>query len=37
MPVGQEGGISPGQARDIAAYIESKPRPPDPRGAAGNK
>jgi thiosulfate dehydrogenase len=37
MPVGQEGSVSPEQARDIAAYIESKPRPADPRGAAGNK
>lgn len=32
MPMGQEGSLSPIQARDVAAYIESKPRPADPRG-----
>jgi thiosulfate dehydrogenase len=37
MPLGQEGSLSPEQARDIAAYIESKPRPADPRGKNGNK
>ena len=37
MPLGQEGSLSPEQARDIAAYIGSKPRPADPRGKNGNK
>lgn len=37
MPLGQEGSLSVQQARDIAAYIESKPRPADPRGAAGSR
>ncbi len=37
MPLGQEGSLSVQQARDIAAYIESKPRPADPRGTAGNR
>ena len=32
MPLGQEGTLTPGQARDIAAYIDSKPRPADPEG-----
>lgn len=32
MPLGREGSLSPAQARDVAAYIESKPRPADPRG-----
>lgn len=32
MPLGKEGSITPMQARDVAAYIESQPRPADPRG-----
>lgn len=31
MPLGQGGTLSVRQAYDIAAYIESQPRPPDPR------
>ena len=34
MPLGQEGTLSPDQARDIAAYVDSKPRPDDPRSLA---
>lgn len=34
MPQGQEGTLTPGQARDVAAYINSKPRPADPRTLA---
>ena len=37
MPVGQEGTLTPDQARDIAAYIDSKPRPADPRSLAPKK
>jgi thiosulfate dehydrogenase len=35
MPLGQGGSLSPQQAYDIAAFIESKPRPADPRLPAG--
>ncbi len=31
MPLGQENTLTPDQARDLAAYINSKPRPADPR------
>ena len=31
MPLGQESTLTPDQARDIAAYIDSRPRPADPR------
>lgn len=31
MPLGQEGTLTPDQARDVAAYINDKPRPADPR------
>ncbi|HEX4105185.1 MAG TPA: cytochrome C, partial [Rhizomicrobium sp.] len=34
MPLGQEGTLTPDQARDIAAYIDDKPRPADPRSLA---
>jgi thiosulfate dehydrogenase len=34
MPLGQEGSLTPEQARDIAAYIDSRPRPADPRTLA---
>jgi len=34
MPLGQDNTLTPDQARDIAAYIDSKPRPPDPRTLA---
>ena len=37
MPQGQEGSLSPEQARDVAAYINSKPRPADPRTLAATK
>jgi thiosulfate dehydrogenase len=37
MPLGQEGTLTPDQARDIAAYIDSKPRPADPRTLAAKK
>ena len=37
MPQGQEGTLTPDQARDIAAYIDSKPRPADPRTLAQKK
>ena len=33
MPLGQEGTLTPEEARDVAAYIDSKPRPADPRSA----
>jgi thiosulfate dehydrogenase len=31
MPLGQGGTLTDQQAWDVAAYIDSKPRPPDPR------
>lgn len=31
MPMGQGGTLTTQQAWDVAAYIDSKPRPPDPR------
>ena len=31
MPLGQENTLTPEQARDLAAYIDSRPRPADPR------
>ena len=31
MPLGQENTLTPDQARDIAAYVNDKPRPADPR------
>ena len=34
MPQGQEGTLTPDQARDLAAYINDKPRPADPRTLA---
>ena len=34
MPQGQENTLTPDQARDVAAYINSKPRPADPRTLA---
>jgi thiosulfate dehydrogenase len=35
MPLGQGGSLSPQQAYDIAAFIDGKPRPADPRIAKG--
>lgn len=37
MPQGQEGSLTPEQARDVAAFIDSKPRPADPRTLAAKK
>jgi thiosulfate dehydrogenase len=37
MPLGQEGTLAPDQARDIAAYIDSRPRPADPRSLPPKK
>ena len=34
MPQGQEGTLTPDQARDLAGYINDKPRPADPRTLA---
>ena len=34
MPQGQEGTLTPDQARDLAAYINDRPRPADPRTLA---
>ena len=34
MPLGQEGTLTPDEARDIAAYIDSNPHPADPRSRA---
>ena len=34
MPQGQEGTLTPEQARDLAAYINDQPRPADPRTLA---
>jgi thiosulfate dehydrogenase len=34
MPLGQDNTLTPDQARDLAAYINSKPRPADPRTLA---
>ena len=31
MPLGQENTLTPDQARDLAAFIDNKPRPADPR------
>jgi thiosulfate dehydrogenase len=35
MPLGQGGTLTNQQAWDVAAYINSKPRPPDPRTRGG--
>ena len=37
MPLGQGNTLTPDQARDIAAYIDGKPRPADPRTLAAKK
>jgi thiosulfate dehydrogenase len=34
MPLGQENTLTPDQARDLAAYINGKPHPPDQRTLA---
>ena len=36
MPLGQGGTLTDQQAWDVAAYIDSKPRPPDPRKLAAS-
>ena len=35
MPLGQGGTLTDQQAWDVAAYINSQPRPPDPRTRGG--
>lgn len=37
MPYGAGGSLSNQQAWDVAAYVDSQPRPPDPRKVAGKR